>query len=151
MRLAPIVYLFLTLLLLGMSVGAYPYQVRNILVEVYRDGSVKVQYEVLALPPENISLRLPSEPFHVRVYTEAGDYPYVVEGEHLIFISTDEEVLVEAYFYGLTYKEAEIWRLEVGFDYPFRIILPEGTIILSVSRDDYGISFVNGSPALDSP
>ncbi len=148
MRLAPTIYLLL-ILIAATYVGAYPYQVRNILVEVYRDGSVMVLYDLVTIPPENISLRLPSEPFHVRVYTEGGDLPYLLEGDELIFISTSERASVEAYFYGLTSKEAEIWRLEIGFDTPYRIILPEGTIILSVSRENYGISFVNGSPALD--
>ena len=113
------------------------YTVSSLVLTVYGDGYVEVNYEIL---PDNYTsqLFLPLLGSHyenVIVEDESGNpLNYRLDdGRLFIYTGSAEMVNVSYYTPDLTSKEGIVWTLNVSSNEPFTVVLPEGAIVVDLS------------------
>ncbi len=117
--------------------GVSAYTVSSLVLVVYSDGYVKVEYELL---PEEYStqIELPLLGDHyenVIVEDEDGNpLDFRLEnGTLFIYQGNAELVRVSYYTPDLTSKSGIVWTVNVSTEVPFDVVLPNDTIIVDLS------------------
>lgn len=131
-RALPIIMIALLLL---PQVSAYT--ISSLVLAVYPDGYVKVEYEIL---PEDyssqIELSLIGEHYeNVIVKDEEGNpLDFRLENGTLFIYPGDAELVMVSYYTpDLTSKEGIVWTVNVSSGVPFEVVLPEGTVVVDLS------------------
>ncbi|ASI98457.1 helix-turn-helix transcriptional regulator [Thermococcus celer] len=134
MRVKVALILLITLVLLP---GVSPYTVSSLVLTVYDDGYVKVEYELL--PSEyssQIELPLLGEHYENVIVEDGNGNPVNFElgnGSLLIYPGDAEVVNVSYYTPDLTSKEGMVWTLNVSTGDSFTVVLPENAIVVDLS------------------
>ncbi len=113
------------------------YTVSSLVLTVYSDGYVKVNYEVMPGDYESqIQLPLLGQHSEDFVVEDGNGNPldFRVENGSLL-IYTGDATLVNIYYYtpDLTSKEGIVWTLHVQANTSFTVILPEKSIVVDLS------------------
>ncbi|ASA77402.1 helix-turn-helix domain-containing protein [Thermococcus sp. 5-4] len=128
------VFLVATLILLPW-VSAYT--VSSLVLTVYDDGYVKVEYELLpAEYSSQIELPLIGDHYENVIVEDEDGNPlnFRLENGSLLIYSGDAEVVKVSYYTpDLTAKEGMVWTLHVATNDSFTVVLPENAIVVDLS------------------
>lgn len=120
------------------------FTVSNLELVVYRDGYVKVEYQII--PEEyvtQITVPLLGKDYENLFVVDENDDPlnFEVNGNEVIIYVGDAQIIKISYYTSdLTNKEGLVWTLNVSSPYPFSVILPEDAIIVELSDIPLSIS-----------
>ncbi|ASJ10764.1 hypothetical protein A3L12_05360 [Thermococcus sp. P6] len=133
MRTRTITLILMTLLLFP-AVRAY--SISSLLLTVYSDGYVKVEYEILS--PEyssQIELSLPEH--YENLIVEDGDgnpLDFRLEnGSLLVYPGEAGVIRVSYYTPDLTSKEGILWKLNLSTNHSFTVVFPENAVVVDLS------------------
>ncbi|AEK72338.1 membrane protein, conserved [Thermococcus sp. 4557] len=128
------VFLMATLILLPW-VSAYT--VSSLVLTVYDDGYVKVEYELLpAEYSSQIELPLLGDHYENVIVEDEDGNPlnFLLENGSLLIYSGDAGIVKVSYYTpDLTAKEGMVWTLHVATNDSFTVVLPENAIVVDLS------------------
>lgn len=134
-------FILLNLLMLNVVSSYSQVIVQRVSIVVEIDGSTIIHYKLyVPNPPADVSITLPDDPIYYTVYVNNTETPAYYENGRLYFYAIAEDVEIEVLSNGLTRKEGFRWILKVDMKYPFKLILPQNTIILNISTQDFSVS-----------
>lgn len=144
-RVYSIIYIFISILLLGTSLNigiSYSQEIiREVVIDINVDGSTNIYYKLyVPNPPQDVMLTLPDDPIFFTVIVNGSEVPSYFENGRLSFYADANDVEITILSNGLTRKEGFRWIFTVDMQYPFKLILPSNTVILNISIDDFSVA-----------
>ncbi|QDA31273.1 winged helix-turn-helix transcriptional regulator [Thermococcus indicus] len=128
------ILMMITLILLP---GVSSYTVSSLVLTVYNDGYVKVEYELLpAEYSSQIELPLLGNHYENVIVEDGSGNPlnFRLENGSLLIYSGDAEVVRVSYYTpDLTVKQGMVWTLNVATNDSFTVVLPENAIVVDLS------------------
>ena len=111
--------------------------VSSLVLTVYPDGYVKVEYEILPNDySSQIELPLIGKHYENIIVEDENGNPLdfrLENGILFIYPGDAEFVTVSYYTPDLTSKEGIVWTVNVSSGVPFEVVLPEGTVVVDLS------------------
>ncbi len=133
LRCAPIIMMITLILLQGVSA----YTISSLVLTVYNDGYVRVEYEILpAEYSSQIELPLLGDHYENVIVEDGNGNPLnfrLENGSLLIYSGDAGMVRVSYYTPDLTAKEGVVWTLHVATNDSFTVVLPGNAIVVDLS------------------
>ncbi|NJE01033.1 helix-turn-helix domain-containing protein [Thermococcus sp. JdF3] len=127
----------LMLITLTLLHGVSAYTVSSLVLTVYNDGYVKVEYEILpAEYSSQIELPLLGDHYENVIVEDGSGNPvnFRLENGSLLIYSGDAGIVKVSYYTSdLTAKEGMVWTLHVATNDSFTVVLPENAIVVDLS------------------
>ncbi|WP_258084515.1 helix-turn-helix transcriptional regulator [Thermococcus thermotolerans] len=128
------ILMMITLILLP---GVSSYTVSSLVLTVYNDGYVKVEYEILpAEYSSQIELPLLGNHYENVIVEDGNGNPLnfrLENGSLLIYSGEADLVRVSYYTPDLTVKQGMVWTLNIATNNSFTVVLPENAIVVDLS------------------
>ncbi|ACJ16063.1 hypothetical membrane protein, conserved [Thermococcus onnurineus NA1] len=130
-----VIFMITALILVPVVSGEYT--VSSLVLTVYEDGYVKVEYELLPADyASQIEVSLFGEHYeNLFVENENGNpLNFRLDNGNLLIYSEDAQVVRVSYYTpDLTSKDGIVWTLKVSSESPFTVVLPENCIVVDLS------------------
>ncbi|AFL94326.1 hypothetical protein CL1_0111 [Thermococcus cleftensis] len=136
MKVGKITVLLMAVLLLTPWTSAY--SVSSLVLTVYEDGYVKVEYEITPEDYESqIGLPLPGGHYENFIVEDSWGNPvnFKLNNDTLIVYPGGASVVRVSYYTpDLTSKRGIVWTLQLNSSYSFTVVLPEGAVVVDLSE-----------------